>query len=1007
MKDLEKLRKENNALPEKGPEVANSPITTNGADNGWSKEKLFEYTKELKNVFNLLATDDEKQGDRADTYPMGLLKRMSKAASKGLPFSEALPPADRTKISDRVGKDKDKLKDILRKLNDVYKSDDFHQYKIQMDMITHKERRAESEANRAINRIIENVDLEKTADTGKLTANEEGSKADYNTSVRRLNNKGGASELERVTAGGNKLSASIRNAANKYALLAERGLGEQVTKMLQSARGATKTPEEWADILNTPGVRFKNYVVPASIRNGIMSMSMFTKDNPNGTVLQLNPADRKNFLEALQTVKNKPVIETIYTNPRNKSVDVGDEASSAMAEKIKGRFDTMFATGNDEYVYADPSIRTFVDTMTLDNGTVFKTERERDKKEPKGTVVRNDDNYYNHLANIIKNGSDSQLDEYLNDKPLTASKVYEDLDKPRTVDYVLDGLRLDPVNNKVTYLDKVDYEQGRIPKDLQNYSIAYDSSSNKFDDTLTGETYDISDDVIQDIFKRATWPEDKVIHRGTFVNEFNPVYDEDQYIRNNFGEESADKARRLYKDIMDMQGTLSPDTAFDKGMFTPGVLKMLGNRFKRLRENNPSMPFIKDILTSGDIGDVLGKVHPKADRLKVILGNLLTRDYINKNQEPIDWKGFGSAVDSNINKLQQAIESNDFKDLGDGMDKAAAEEILGYLNEAKDFTLTHSDIANQAKGTDKHSVSELKSLAEANPEELAKAEEAVSNALETLAQHEQLARKENFGKSYYDTTIAEDKKALEEAKSKVAYLKNTKIDIAGKAAETGKSYQEVMNDYLHPDWEEDDIDSIIAKYDLTDALKKRYGDNILGNNSQKSDHIADLLDKFADVYPSLGLSGWRDSLANWTKPLTPTELYGPNSSYKLAKEAIPRLTPELWSAMVNNKELFSTDLADKRRNTTYKGMSKTQAGAAHIMEKVKDDLAKEIQNADYTGDKSGLSRKVEQAKDKLESTGNPYTKKDDIVEKTKDAVSLLKNIMEGIRSDVPGANDEE
>ena len=921
MEDLEKSRKENNALPEKGPEVANSPITTNGADDGWSKEKLLEYTKELKNVFNLLATDEEKQGDRTDTYPSDLLKRMSKAASKGLSFSEALPPEDRTRINERVGKDKDKLKDILRKLNDVYKSDDFHQYKVQMDMITGKERRAESEANRAVNRIIENVDLDKTAETGKLTANEEGSKADYNTSVRRLNNKGGASELERVTAGGNKLSASVRNAANKYALLAERGLGEQVTKMLRSARAATKTPEEWADILNTPGVRFKNYVIPASIHNGIMSMSMFTDDNPNGTVLQLNPADRKNFLEALQTVKNKPVIETIYTNPRNKSVDVGDEASSAMAEKIKGRFDTMFATGDDEYVYADPSIKTFVDTMTLDNGTVFKTERERDKKEPKGASVRNDDNYYNHLANIIKNGSDSQLDEYLNDKPLTVSKISKDPDS--------------------------------VP------------------------------------------------------DELNPVYDEDQYIRNNFGAESADKARRLYKDIMDMQGTLSPDAALDKGMFTPGVLKMLGNRFKRLRENNPSMPLIKDILTSGDIGDVLGKVHPKADRLKVILGNLLTRDYINKNQEPIDWKGFGSAVDSNINKLQQAIESNDFKDLGDGMDKATAEEILGYLNEAKDFTLTHRDVADQANGADKHSVSELKSLAEANPEALAEAEEAVSNALETLAQHEQLARKENFGKAYYDTTIAEDKKALEEAKSKVAYLKNTKIDIAGKAAETGKSYQEVMEDYVHPDWEEDDIDSIIAKYDLTDALKKRYGDNILGNNSQKSDHIADLLDKFADVYPSLGLSGWRDSLANWTKPLTPTELYGPNSSYKLAKEAIPNLTPELWSAMVNNKELFSTDLADKRRNTTYKGMSKTQAGAAHTMEEVKDKLAKEIQNADYTGDKSGLSRKVEQAKDKLESTGNPYTKNDDIVEKTKDAASLLKNIMEGVRLDVPGANDEE
>lgn len=916
MEDLEKSRKENNALPEKGPEVANSPITTNGADDGWSKEKLLEYTKELKNVFNLLATDDEKQGDRTDTYPSDLLKRMSKAASKGLSFSEALPPADRTEISDRVGKDKDKLKDILRKLNDVYKSDDFHQYKIQMDMITGKERRAESEANRAVNRIIENVDLDKTAETGKLTANEEGSKADYNTSVRRLNNKGGASELERATAGGNKLSAAIRNAANKYALLAERGLGEQVTKMLRSARDATKTPEEWAAILSTPGVRFKNYVIPASIHNGIMSMSMFTDDNPNGTVLQLNPADRKNFLEALQGIKGRPPIETIYTNPRNKSIDVGEEASSNMAKKIKDRFDSMFATGDEAYVYADPSIKKFVDTMVLDNGTVFKTERERDKKEPKGASVRNNDNYYNHLANIIKNGSDSQLDEYLNDKPLTASKVSKDPDN--------------------------------IP------------------------------------------------------DEFNPVYDEDQYIRNNFGEESADKARKLYKDIMDMQGTLSPDAAFDKGMYTPGVLKMLGNKFKKLRENNPSMPFIKDILSSGDIGDILGKVHPKADRLKVILGNLLTRDYINKNQEPIDWNSFGKAVDSNINKLQQAIESGEFGDLGEDMDKAAAEEILGYLNEAKDFTLTHKDIEGQAKDTEKRSISGLQSLADMDPEALAEAERAVSIALDNLKEAE--ADNKESGDA---EAVAYARKQLDEAKSKVNYLRDTKVDIAARAKETGKSYQEVLKDYIHPDWEEDDIDSIIAKYDLTDALKKRYGDNILGNNSQKSDHIADLLDKFADVYPSLGLSGWRDRLANWTKPLTPTELYGPNSSYKLAKEAIPNLTPELWSAMVNNKELFSTDLADKRRNTTYKGMSKTQAGAAHTMEEVKDNLAKEIQNADYTGDKAGLSRKVEQAKDKLESTGNPYTKKDDIVEKTKDAANLLKNIMEGVRLDVPGANDEE
>lgn len=914
MEDLEKIRKENNALPEKGPEVANSPVTTNGTDNGWSKEKLLEYTKELQNVFNMIATDTEKKDDlRKDTYPGKLLRRLSDAADKGLSFSEALPVADREEINKRIGKDKSKLASFIGKLMSVYKSDEFGQYKSMMNMLGTKKNRAESQANRAIERLVENIDTDELAKTGKITANEEGSKADYNTSAKRLNKKEGTSELERATAGGNKLSAAVRNAANQYALLAERGLGEEVTKLLRAGKAATKTVDEWKDLISTPGARFKNYVIPASIRNGIMSMSIFTEDNPNGTVLHLNPADRKNFLEALQTVKDKPVIETVYTNPRNKSVDVGDEVNSAMAEKIKGRFDTMFATGNDEYVYTDPSIKTFVDTMTLGNGTTFKTERERDKKESKGASVRNDDNYFNHLANIIKNGSDSQLDEYLNDKPLTVSKISKDPDN--------------------------------IP------------------------------------------------------DEFNPVYDEDQYIRDNFGTDSADKARKLYKDIIDMQGTLSPDTALDKGMYTPGVLKMLGNRFKKLREMNPNVPYIRDILKSGKIDDTLGKVHPDADRLKVILGNLLTRDYINKNQEPIDWKGFNTAVDSNISRLNEAIKSGDFSGVGDGMDKATAEEILGYLNEAKDFTLTHQDIADQVKG--KHDISELQSLAEADPEALANAEDAVSKALDNLTEAEASNKERGDAEA-----VAYARKQLEEARSKLDYLKNTKVDIAARANETGKSYQEVLNDYVHPDWEEDDIDSIVARYDLTDKLKEKYGKNVLGNNSQKSDHLADLLDKFADVYPSLGLSGWKDKLANWTKPLTPTELYGPKSSYKLAKEAIPGLTPEVWSAMVNNKALFSTDLADKRRNTTYTGLSKTQAGAAHTMEAAKDKLAKELQMADYTGDKDFASKKAAELGKKLEDAGISYNKTDNLTNKFNTAADALKNIMKGIKLDEPGANNE-
>lgn len=457
------------------------------------------------------------------------------------------------------------------------------------------------------------------------------------------------------------------------------------------------------------------------------------------------------------------------------------------------------------------------------------------------------------------------------------------------------------------------------------------------------------------------------------------------------GKDAAEKAQNLYNDVNELNSVFGPVITPEN--VDPSVLRSFAGKFNRLRKDNPNMS-LTDIFNKGDVSDVFGvEIHPKftgtdkfgrTDLLKAALK--LAKYKKQAAKEGIDFGALRSDLDDNIRVYKNAVDNNDFSSLPEGVDAGIAKEVLDTLITIRSYVDTPAEreakLRGQLVGTpDK---GDLKSLADEAPEEYEKAVAEYKNAMNEYA----LAKE---GNADFDV-INMLRKDVEEKRSKADYLKNTKVDILKRSEELGKPYQEVLDDYLHPDWDEDDMELNIQKmlneYDMMDELKASAGGNI-HNSNVKANAIAGALDKLSGVDPRF--EGWRDKLKNWSRPIAGSKLMG---DFELGKKYLG-LTPEEWSAYNTNKGFFDSDVEQKRRNTTYYGQRKSAKGIAGADTVALDKLAKDLQLMDYTDDTVGKKQLYDKLQAENARATDPYTRDKDIDER-------LANAIKGVLANRPG-----
>lgn len=468
------------------------------------------------------------------------------------------------------------------------------------------------------------------------------------------------------------------------------------------------------------------------------------------------------------------------------------------------------------------------------------------------------------------------------------------------------------------------------------------------------------------------------------------------------GKDAATKAKNLYNDVTELNSVFGPVLTADN--IDPTTLRSFAGKFNRLRKLNPNMS-LTDIFNKGDVSDVFGvKVHPKftdsdkferTDLLKAALK--LAKYKKDAAKAGIDFDALRSDLDENIRAYQNSVDSNDYSSLPEGIDEGIAKEALNTLNTIRSYVDTPAEreakLRGQLVGTPNKN--DLKSLADEAPEEYEKAVADYKNAMNEYA----LAKENNAD---FDV-INMLRKDVEEKRSKADYLKNTKVDILKRAEELGKPYQEVLDDYLHPDWDEDDMELNIQKmlneYDLMDELKASAGGNI-NNSNVKAIAIANALDKLSGV--DSRFEKWRDKLNSWSRPMAASALMAsPSTATKYLG-----MTPTEWSAYNTNKGFFDSDTEQKRRNTTLTGQRKSAKGIAGADTHALNNAAAALQYLDYTKDATHPKdikerEKIEQQLKDLETENvklkDPYTRDADIEDR-------LANAIKGILADRPEEN---
>ena len=458
------------------------------------------------------------------------------------------------------------------------------------------------------------------------------------------------------------------------------------------------------------------------------------------------------------------------------------------------------------------------------------------------------------------------------------------------------------------------------------------------------------------------------------------------------GKDAAAKAQNLYNDVTELNSVFGPVLTADN--IDPSTLRSFAGKFNRLRRANPNMS-LTDIFNKGDVSDVFGiKVHPKFTdndkfgRLDLLKAAIKLAKYKkDAAKDGIDFDALRSDLDDNIKAYKNGVTSGDFSSLPEGVDADIANEVLDTLGTVRSYVDTPAEREAKLRGmfVDAPNKDSLKSLADEAPEEYERAVADYKDAMNEYA----LAKEQG---SDFDV-LNMLRKDAEEKRSKADYLKNTKVDVLKRSEELGKPYQEVLDDYLHPDWNEDDMElnikKMLAEYDLMDELKASAGGN-LHNSNVKATAIANALDKLSAVDPRF--EKWRDRLDNWSRPVAASQLMASPST----AETIG-ISPAEWSAYNTNKGFFDSDTEQRRRNTTLTGQRKSAKGIAGADTVALNKFAQQLQDMDYINDTAGKQKLYDDLQTENDKLKDPYTRNVDVEER-------LANAIKGILADRPEEN---
>lgn len=1021
---------------EDSPVVQGSPITKGMAntDTGWSEDEIAKHVITTKNTFNdiLCKRDPETKeyNPKDKAFADKVWKVLANARINGKPDTEAFMQI----IPELSAKYKGAAKEITNRLREVYNKDaKFNEFCTgakkemkQRDALERKQNLIDKQNEHTVNNYLKTTGKDEETGAAIDTSGKE------NRSVKPRAGRY-MNELEKLSRNGTDQGAKFRDLMNNAANILDNKVmsNDQLRKVieLQGRSDADHTVAAWDELFKKPNANIRITLSPQMLQSGNYGIVFTSKDLPEGISDFLSkPEDVKNFFKAMQ--QNNVPYKLDYNGAHQ------DTVTAAVAEAIKQ---------GDPNIVNDRAIKEGIVSSMDPNG--FITEKNLLEKGKKNHPDYEADNYYEHLAKILSSASPEQLDEYLNDEPITPSK---------TTKKYAGSYYTDKDGNKLDIDPSVDISTDPRYKDIK-------------DNIKLRDLYDI-------------------------VDEFNPVYDEDQYVRNNIGEGSADNmreaAKRIYSFINALYGTDGDVSVMDKALdasalnslngkataayknwndklsdvrqrfdvlnakkkageeVDPKELDYVASEYRKLLGiEGPSLTdTFKNIINNGMLGGNTSwsKISPRTsaeDFRDIALTDFILDSYNRKrnkaNKEFFDPSVLREIIDTNLKEAKNALNSKSYDSIfGKGSNATAedVQEIIDRLDDLRTIWNTPADIDELIKAIPEDVRKErLSQLAPYDPVTIKRLEEAKSRIEEELANSKAIG--DNDARLYW-------KDQLRDINSELEWKKRTYPEIEALAKETGTSYGQALlskldepmddNGEYKSEWMRDIVQNIFPKWDIQSKIRDLLGGAKAGNQQAKRDYTVETLNALREKLPKEIINAMGEKapgpFGKLFDQIDKAQDYGTGvPKGQLINMLVSRdkdrrdnasqllggkITPQMAAKWLNNKEALRSDYQQEHYNDTKtwaKGsplitkeqMREGAGDTSHPMY----EFSKLKQDAQYgvPGAAAALKNKIKGVEDKL----GPSEKRAKLLKEVAEAAESMANFLDGIRSDIPGANDEE
>lgn len=932
---------------------SNSPVTKGMAstDTGWSDEEIAKHVITTKNTFNdiLCKRDPETKeyNPKDKVFADKVWKVLANARINGKPDTEAFMQI----IPELSAKYKGAAKEITNRLREVYNKDaKFNEFCTgakkeikQRDALERKQNLIDKQNERTVNNYLKTTGKdEETGAAIDISGNE--NKSVKPRAGRYMN------ELEKLSRNGTDQGAKFRDLMNNAANILDNKVmnNEQLRRVieLQGRSDADHTVAAWDELFKKPDASLRITLSPQMLQSGNYGIVFTSKDLPEGISDFLSkPGDVKNFFKAMQ--QNNVPYKLDYTGAHQ------DTVTAAVAEAIKQ---------GDPNIVNDRAIKEGIVSSMDPNG--FITEKNLLKKGKKNHPDYEADNYYEHLAKILGSASPEQLDEYLNDKPITPSKYLEE--------------------------------------------------------------------------------------KGTDKDILNPVYDEDQYVRNNIGDSSADSmreaAKRIYSFLNALYGTKGDVSVMDKALDASALNSLNSKALSMLKAEGNEGKSFEDIINSGNWGKNTSwsKISPRTsaeDFRDIALTDFILDSYNRKrnkaNKEFFDPSVLREIIDTNLKEAKNALKSKSYNSIFGKDSNATADdvqEIIDRLSDLRTIWNTPADIDELIHAIPEDVRNErLSQLAPYDPVTIKRLEEAKARIEEELANSKAIG--DNDARLYW-------KDQLNDIKSELEWKKRVYPEVEALAKETGTSYGQALlstldepmddNGEYKNEWMRDIVQNLFPKWDIQSKIRDLLSGAKAGNQQAKRDYTVETLNALREKLPKEIINAMGEKapgpFGKLFDQIDKAQDYGTGvPKGQLINMLVSRdkdrrdnasqllggkITPQMAAKWLNNKEALRSDYQQEHYNDT-----KTWAKGSPIItkEQMNDgtgdvshpmyEFSKLKQDAQYgvPGAAVALENKIKGVEDKL----GPSEKRAKLLQEVKEAAESMANFLEGIRSDVPGANDEE